>query len=62
MISFNKDKSDEIISGLKEMFYAESIHICPDENEASILAESTLDDFIKSYPMFLKGIIPSYSK
>jgi hypothetical protein len=54
MISFNKDKSDEIISELKEMFYAESIHICPDENEASALAVSALDDFLESYPMFFK--------
>ena len=54
MISFNKDKSDEIISELKEMFYAESIHICHDENEASVLAVSTLNDFLKSYPMFFK--------
>ncbi|MBI3814423.1 MAG: hypothetical protein HY279_08165 [Nitrospinae bacterium] len=48
-----KDKVLFSISELMEIFYGESIHVCPDEIEASLLARSALDDFLKSYPSYV---------
>ncbi|OGW05055.1 MAG: hypothetical protein A2889_01990 [Nitrospinae bacterium RIFCSPLOWO2_01_FULL_39_10] len=41
------------INELIEILYGESIHICPDEMEASSLAISALTDFLKSYPFLV---------
>ncbi len=48
-----KDKVLLTISELMDMFYDESIHVCSDEIEASLLAMSALDDFLKSYPSYV---------
>jgi hypothetical protein len=37
------------INELIDIFYAESVHICPDETEASALAISALNDFLESH-------------
>jgi hypothetical protein len=48
-----KDKVLLTISELMEMFYGESVLVCPDEIEASLLARSALDDFLKIYPSYV---------
>lgn len=41
------------VNELMEMFYVESIYVCTDEIEASLLAKSAVDDFLKSYPSYV---------
>lgn len=48
-----KAYSSLTLDELMDIFYCESVHICPNETEASALAISALSDFLESHPTFI---------